>query len=85
MTFSSHSSRPLILAASPCSWTYASMSARVASPLRILLFTSDKNLARWVADQVPEKEVVAYDGVCPTHDGCATPPSTAPARSSPRR
>ena len=33
-----------------------------------VLFTPDKNLARWVADQVPEKEIVAYDGVCPTHD-----------------
>ena len=48
-------------------------SANAVSVVRSLdsdrvLFTPDKNLARWVADQVPEKEVVAYDGVCPTHD-----------------
>jgi quinolinate synthase len=35
---------------------------------RKVLFTPDRNLARWVASQVPEKEVVAYDGACPVHD-----------------
>ena len=48
-------------------------SANAVSVVRSLdtdrvLFTPDKNLARWVARQVPEKEVIAYDGVCPTHD-----------------
>jgi len=48
-------------------------SANAASVIRSLesdkiLFTPDKNLGRWVADQVPEKEVVIYDGCCPTHD-----------------
>jgi quinolinate synthase len=33
-----------------------------------VLFTPDRNLGRWVAEQVPEKDVVIYDGVCPTHD-----------------
>ena len=33
-----------------------------------VLFTPDRNLGRWVARQVPEKEVVIYDGCCPTHD-----------------
>jgi quinolinate synthase len=33
-----------------------------------VLFTPDRNLGRWVKSQVPEKEVVVYDGVCPTHD-----------------
>ncbi len=33
-----------------------------------ILFTPDRNLGRWVARQVPEKEVVVYDGACPTHD-----------------
>lgn len=33
-----------------------------------ILFTPDRNLGRWVAKQVPEKEVVVYDGCCPTHD-----------------
>src|SRR3989449_1254697 len=33
-----------------------------------ILFTPDRNLGRWVARQVPEKEIVVYDGACPTHD-----------------
>jgi len=33
-----------------------------------ILFTPDRNLGRWVAKQVPEKEIAIYDGVCPTHD-----------------
>ncbi len=37
-------------------------------PGRKILFTPDRNLGRWVARQVPEKEIVIYDGVCPTHD-----------------
>jgi quinolinate synthase len=48
-------------------------SANAASVVRSLpndkiLFTPDRNLGRWVAEQVPEKEVVIYDGVCPIHD-----------------
>ena len=37
-------------------------------PSRKVLFTPDRNLGRWVAAQVPEKDVAIYDGVCPTHD-----------------
>jgi quinolinate synthase len=37
-------------------------------PGRKVLFTPDRNLGRWVAAQVPEKEVAIYDGACPTHD-----------------
>ena len=33
-----------------------------------VLFTPDRNLGRWVASKVPEKEVVVYDGACPVHD-----------------
>lgn len=48
-------------------------SANAASVVRSLpqqkiLFTPDRNLGRWVAAQVPEKEVVVYDGCCPVHD-----------------
>ena len=48
-------------------------SANAASVVRSvdndkILFTPDRNLGSWVAKQVPEKEVVIYDGVCPTHD-----------------
>ncbi len=35
---------------------------------RRILFTPDRNLGQWVARQVPEKDVVIYDGCCPTHD-----------------
>jgi quinolinate synthase len=37
-------------------------------PERKILFTPDRNLGRWVAAQVPEKEVAVYDGCCPVHD-----------------
>ena len=37
-------------------------------PSRRILFTPDRNLGRWIAAQVPEKEIVIYDGACPTHD-----------------
>ena len=37
-------------------------------PEKKILFTPDRNLGRWVARRVPEKEIVVYDGCCPTHD-----------------
>jgi len=37
-------------------------------PTDKILFTPDRNLGSWVAKQVPEKDIVIYDGVCPTHD-----------------
>ncbi len=48
-------------------------SANAASVVRSLendkiLFTPDRNLGAWVQKQVPEKEIVIYDGACPTHD-----------------
>jgi quinolinate synthase len=48
-------------------------SANAASVVRSLpndkiLFTPDRNLGRWVAKKVPEKQVVVYDGCCPIHD-----------------
>lgn len=33
-----------------------------------VLFTPDRNLGNWVKKQVPEKDIVVYDGCCPTHD-----------------
>lgn len=33
-----------------------------------ILFIPDKNLGNWVKKQIPEKEIVVYDGACPTHD-----------------
>jgi quinolinate synthase len=48
-------------------------SANAVSVVRSLdtdkvLFTPDRNLGRWIAEQVPEKDIAIYDGVCPTHD-----------------
>lgn len=48
-------------------------SANAVSVIRSLsaekiLFVPDRNLGRWVASQIPEKEIVVYDGACPTHD-----------------
>jgi quinolinate synthase len=48
-------------------------SANAVSVVRSLpgnkvLFTPDRNLGRWVAQQVPEKDVVIYDGACSVHD-----------------
>jgi quinolinate synthase len=37
-------------------------------PSQKILFTPDRNLGKWVAKQVPEKEIVIYDGCCPVHD-----------------
>lgn len=37
-------------------------------PQRDVLFTPDRNLGNWVKQQLPEKNVVVYDGACPTHD-----------------
>ncbi len=48
-------------------------SANVVSVVRSLdtdkiLITPDRNLGNWVAQQVPEKDIAVYDGVCPVHD-----------------
>jgi quinolinate synthase len=37
-------------------------------PTDKILFTPDRNLGNWVKKQVPEKDVVVYDGACPIHD-----------------
>jgi quinolinate synthase len=33
-----------------------------------ILFAPDRNLAHWVAEQVPGVEIVAWPGFCPTHE-----------------
>lgn len=38
------------------------------SGARRILFGPDRNLASWVARSVPDMEVIAWDGFCPTHD-----------------
>ncbi|MFA5146303.1 MAG: quinolinate synthase NadA [Candidatus Omnitrophota bacterium] len=34
---------------------------------RQVIFVPDKNLGRYVQTQVPEKEIILWDGFCPTH------------------
>jgi quinolinate synthase len=51
-----------------CCTSANAVSVARSVPNRKILFTPDRNLGRWVERQVPEKEFVIYDGVCPTHD-----------------
>lgn len=37
-------------------------------PNKNIFFIPDKNLARYVAEQVPEKNIVIHDGYCPVHE-----------------
>jgi len=37
-------------------------------PEKNIYFIPDRNLGRYVAEQVPEKNVILHDGYCPTHD-----------------
>lgn len=37
-------------------------------PQRNVLFIPDKNLGRYVAEQVPNKNIILNDGCCPRHD-----------------
>lgn len=36
-------------------------------PDKKIIFIPDKGLGAWVAKLIPEKEVIIYDGFCPTH------------------
>ena len=51
-----------------CCTSANAVSVARSLPSDKILFTPDRNLGRWVARQVPEKEFAIYDGVCPTHD-----------------
>lgn len=37
-------------------------------PEKQLIFTPDRNLGRWIAKHLPEKEFIYWDGYCPTHE-----------------
>lgn len=51
-----------------CCTSANAVSVARSVPNDKILFTPDRNLGRWVANQVPEKDVVIYDGCCPIHD-----------------
>ena len=37
-------------------------------PQKRILFVPDKNLAKFVAERVPEKEIIPWEGYCPIHE-----------------
>ena len=39
-----------------------------AQPNKRIVFLPDRNLASWVARQLPEKEIIPYDGYCYVHN-----------------
>jgi quinolinate synthase len=51
-----------------CCTSANAVSVVKSVPSNKILFTPDRNLGSWVKKQVPEKEIVIYDGDCPTHD-----------------
>lgn len=51
-----------------CCTSANAISVVRSAPNDRILFTPDRNLGQWVARHVPEKEIVVYDGCCPTHD-----------------
>ena len=50
-----------------CTSANASQVVRSLGVERVL-FAPDRNLARWVAGQLPDVEVIAWPGFCPTHE-----------------
>ena len=43
-----------------------------AIPEKDIIFIPDKNLGAYVAEQVPEKNIILYDGFCPIHNQMTT-------------
>ena len=39
-----------------------------ALPQKSVIFIPDRNLGAYVASKVPEKDIILFDGYCPTHD-----------------
>ena len=52
-------------------------------PNRQILFVPDKNLGAYIAKQLPDKEVILYDGCCPIHDGVTREQAEAARRAHP--
>ena len=49
-----------------------------------VIFAPDRNLAAWVAAQLPDVEVVAWPGFCPTHERVTPAMVTSAAAEHPR-
>ena len=52
-------------------------------PNRQILFVPDKNLGAYIAKQLPDKEVILYDGCCPIHDSVSRAQAEAAKRAHP--
>lgn len=53
--------------ADACCTSSSAVAVVRAMPSKRILFVPDKNLARFVAAQVPEKEIIPWEGFCPIH------------------
>ncbi len=51
-----------------CCTSANAVSVVKSLPDKKLIFTPDRNLGRWIAGFVPDKEFVLWDGYCPTHE-----------------
>lgn len=57
-----------VKAASDISCTSSNAVEVVRSlPQKQIIFVPDKNLGRYVQSQIPEKEIILWEGFCPTH------------------
>lgn len=63
----------------------SSNAARVvaALPEKRIIFVPDRNLGAWVADQLPDKEIILHPGLCPVHHGTTTADVEAARRDWP--
>ena len=50
-----------------CGVRFMAETVKILSPQKNILFIPDCNLGKWVADQVPEKNIKLLQGGCPTH------------------
>lgn len=54
-----------------------------ALPERKVIFVPDRNLGSYVATKVPEKEIILFNGFCPTHERIAESDVIAAKRAHP--
>ena len=51
-----------------CCTSSSAVNIARALPEKRIIFIPDRNLGAYVASQVPEKDVILFDGCCPIHD-----------------
>ncbi len=55
-----------------CCTSSNAISVARSRPAKKLLMVPDRNLGRYIARQVPEKDYIFWEGYCPTHDRLKT-------------